>query len=169
MKRMTMLVVLALVGVLPVYGAPDIQIQAAEVVGFGIFEAASTRSYRGYSGSLVPSDSVAGVQFVKYTEQIPAVLGTNFGFQYIINSRPRGRKVDVTLVIRVPGEGMQRPNGKIYKEFKYKQEVMLGNESLHGYGFDESWEIVPGIWEFEVWFQKALIVRRKFDVVATES
>lgn len=146
----------------------DLEISATQIVGYGVFEAASVRRDRSISSSAIGRDDVRGVQFIEYTSDIPAVLGKNFGFQYIINSQPAGSKVDVTHVIKFPSPGLVRPGGQVFEVSREERTARLGHETLHGYGFDVEWEIVPGEWTFEVWHNDALIVRKSFNVIEVE-
>ncbi len=145
--------------------AEDVLIRAAEIVGYGIFDTTSTVAQRGFTSSSIAKDSVRGVRFLEYTTEIPGVLGTNFGFQFVINSTPRGKPVRVTSVIKFPEPGIQRPGGKLYTESRDTHQVIMGQKSLHGYGFDEEWEIVPGTWVFELWYQSARLIKKTFTVL----
>ena len=121
----------------------DLRVQAAEIVGYGVFKTASQKTHRGFTGSAIAADTVTGIQFTDFTKEIVARLGTNFGFQYIINSTPRGKTMPIRSVIKFPAPGLQRPGGKLYVESVEKKEVRIGQPSLHGYGFDKEWELVP--------------------------
>ncbi len=146
----------------------DLEIRAAEIVGYGIFDAATTSARRGFSGSSMARDDVRGVRFLDYTTDIPGELGLNFGFQYVINSSPKGRPIRVTSVIKFPEQGMQRPKGRLYTESRDNHEVVIGEKALHGYGFDEEWEIVPGTWVFELWHKEARLIKKTFQVLGPD-
>jgi hypothetical protein len=145
--------------------AADVLIRAAEIVGYGIFDTSSSVSERGFSSSSLAKDNVRGVRFLEYTTDIPGKLGTNFGFQFIVNSTPIGKAIRVTTVIKFPEQGMQQPKGRHYAESRDTHEVILGQKSLHGYGFDEEWEIVPGTWVFELWYRDARLIKKTFTVL----
>lgn len=143
----------------------DLQIQAAQIVGYGIFKAASQSSYRGFTRSSIAADTVRGVQFTDFTNEIPGVLGTNFGFEYVVNTTPRGQLMRIRSIIKFPEPGLQTPGGRLYPESIEVKDVRIGERNLHGYGFDEEWEIVPGEWVFEIWYKKARIIKKTFTVV----
>jgi len=149
-------------------GATDLEIRAAEIVGYGIFDATNVRHSRGFTPNAIAKDAVRGIRFIDYTTDIAAVKGRNFGFQYVINSTPAGKPIDVTSVVKFPAGGLKRPNGKVYHESKDRHQVKLGRKALHGYGFDEDWEIVPGEWIFEVRHRGALIIKKSFNVYLPE-
>lgn len=146
-------------------GDTEIEISVAEITGYGIFETGQSARYSGFSKRMIAADAVTGVRFVEYTNEIPARLGVNFGFEYSINSTPRGAKIPVRSIIRFPEPGLQHPSGKHYAESIEEKHIKIGDSSLHGYGFDESWEIVPGQWVFEIWHRNARLIRKTFTVV----
>ncbi|MCB1693138.1 MAG: DUF3859 domain-containing protein, partial [Pseudomonadales bacterium] len=135
-------------------------------VAFGIFDSRPGSGTRLASSSRRPAaDDVDDVRFTEFTSDIPAKLGTDFGIQYVINTMPKGAPLRVTNVIRFPGEGIKRPNGRVWKESREDREVKVGIRDFYGYGFDRPWEIVPGEWEFEVWCNGARIIRKTFNVL----
>lgn len=145
----------------------DFTVSATEIQGYGLFEISSSARHTGFSRSAVAADAVRGVRFTNFTNEVPPVLKTNFGFQYTINSTPRGQRIPIRSVIHFPEPGLQRPDGKIYKQSVENKQIRLGRSELHGYGFDEPWEIVPGEWVFEVWHRDARLIRKVFVVADT--
>ena len=145
----------------------ELQVSGAELNGYGLFETATSQRRSSYSDRTAGADVVTGVRFTEFTSEIPAVLKTNFGFNYSINTTPRGQKLWVKQVIRFPEPGLHHPGGKVYRESVERKQVEIGKSTLHGYGFDEAWEIVPGEWVFEVWYQKARLIRKTFIVTAS--
>jgi hypothetical protein len=148
--------------------ATDLAVRAAEIVGFGIFDASTTVAQHGFTPSTMAKDDVRGIRFVEYTTDIPAELGVNFGFQYIINSSPKGKPIRVTTVIKLPEGGLQRPGGRLYTESRDTHDVIIGKKALHGYGFDEEWEMVPGIWVFELWYKDARLIKKTFTIYSLD-
>jgi hypothetical protein len=148
--------------------ATDLAVRAAEIVGFGIFDASTTVPRHGHTPSTMAKDDVRGIRFMEYTTDIPAELGVNFGFQYVINSSPKGKPIRVTTVIKFPEGGLQRPGARLYTESRDTHDVIMGNKLLHGYGFDEEWEIVPGKWVFELWYKDARLIKKTFTVYSPD-
>jgi|Marorgknorr_s2lv_3_1036020.scaffolds.fasta_scaffold01937_10 hypothetical protein len=144
---------------------PDIHISVAEITGCGIFEIASSRRHSGFSTTTMAADSVSGLRFTTHINEIPALQGINFGFEYSINSTPLGQKIPIRSIIRFPDPGLFHPGGKHYTESVEHKHVRIGERSLHGYGLDEPWEVVPGEWVFEIWYKDARLIRKTFSVV----
>jgi len=149
--------------------ATDLVVRAAEIVGFGIFDASTTVARHGYTASTMAKDDVRGIRFLEYTTDIPAKLGVNFGFQYVINSSPRGKPIRVTSVIKFPEGGVKRPGGRLYTESRDTHDVIIGKKALHGYGFDEEWEMVPGTWIFELWHRQARLIKKTFTIYTIDA
>ena len=143
----------------------EIHISVAEITGYGLFKTARSIRETAFSTNAIAADSVSGVRFTEFTNKIPAQLGVNFGFEYSINSSPRGGRIHIRSVIRFPEPGLVHPQGRHYEKSVERKYVRLGERSLHGYGFDESWEIVPGEWVFEIWYKDARLIRKTFTVV----
>lgn len=145
--------------------AQDIQVQAAEILGYGVFESVNARRTRGYRAHAPGADSIDGLRFTNITHDIPGELGTEFGLQYVINSSPKGSTIQVTKVIRFPGNGLTQPGGRTYTVSREQRAIRIGEPDIYGFGFDEAWEIVPGPWIFEIWHNDARIIRKSFNVV----
>jgi hypothetical protein len=145
--------------------AQDTYINAAETLAFGTFSATGTKRFtRGATRSAPPADTIEDYRFEDFTTRIPMVLGTQFGIEYQVNTKPKNRPISLTKIIRFPEPGLQQPRGKTYYESKETQRLKVGEPHLHGYGFDEEWELVPGEWVFEVWHNKAKLVSKTFTV-----
>lgn len=145
--------------------AQDTFINAAETLAFGLFTSSEkNKSSTGATENAPPVDSVEKYWFTDFTSQIPMVLGAEFGIEYRINTKPAGRPIDITTIIYFPEPGLVRPKGKTYKKSIETKRVSIGEPQLHGYGFDEAWELVAGEWVFEVWHKKARLIRKTFTV-----
>mgnify|MGYP003323578533 CR=1 FL=1 len=140
-------------------------LHASELVSYGIFSAKSENN--GLLDNGVPVTTVSEVLFNEYTHIIPAELGTNFGFQYIIHGSSNGA-TNVSHHIMFPALGLTTPVGERHTQFVSEEEVIVGHRVLHGYSFDEPWEMVPGDWVFEVWHNDSKLLRQVFTVTTNE-
>lgn len=167
LHRILLLVVLLLPGTFVQGDEEELHISVAKITGYGVFEASSSRRHSGYSERTLAVDTVSGIRFVQQTTDIPGKVGTNFGFQYSLNSTPKGQKVAIRSIIRFPEPGLVHPSTeRVYRESVESKYIRIGEPSLHGYGFDEAWEIVPGDWSFEIWHGDARLIRKTFRVVS---
>jgi hypothetical protein len=141
--------------------AAEAPLHASELVSYGIFSAKSENN--GLLDNGVPVTTVSEVLFEEYTHTIPAELGANFGFQYVIHGSSN-RATNVSHLIMFPAPGLSTPAGERHAQFVSQEEVIVGHRVLHGYSFDESWEMVPGDWVFEVWHNDSKLLRQVFTV-----
>jgi hypothetical protein len=131
-----------------------------------------------YTGRVVQTNGVpAGVAgiahdldsvtLVQGTTNIPARVGTRFGFRY----STRGAIWNAPIVLTIVGEHppIKDPkSGKVLTrdEFKVNSSVY---QPYVIYTFDENWEAVPGNWKFEVWHQGKKLCEQSFTVVADQN
>jgi hypothetical protein len=145
--------------------AQDTFINAAETLAYGVFTSSDRNTFtKAATDDAPPADTVENYRFREFTTQIPMALGTEFGLEYQINTKPKGRPISITTVIRFPEVGLKQPRGRKYRSSRESKRVSIGDPQLHGYGFDEAWELVPGEWVFEVWHKKAKLITKTFTV-----
>lgn len=170
MNRFLSLFVLVLFLISPKTLAQDTLISAAETLAFGLFTSTEVAKYsRGATSNAPPVDAVTKYRFREFTSQIEMVIGQEFGIEYQVNRKPRGRPIEITTVIHFPEPGLVHPRGHTYLKSEETKMVKIGYPHLHGYGFDEEWELVPGKWVFEVWHKKAKLVSKTFTVTGASS
>lgn len=102
-------------------------------------------------------------EFRKQTFEVPAVLGTRFGFRYVINGVPAGAQVPI--VIRKIYPGLKDPARKeIVYGHEYTRNHKIGETYGTGYGFDHPWELVSGPWTFQLLYRKKILAELTFKV-----
>lgn len=130
--------------------------------------------YSGVNREAVPESGVAGGQRVKSanlkletsTDRVPARVGTMFGFRYQIVGQPLGQPVLLKFVTRFPRPGLLPPGsrGEPVAINEYTSPRAIGDIFWRGYGFDEPWELVPGVWTFEIWSGDDKLIEKSFTV-----
>ena len=144
----------------------DVVVRAAEITAFGVFEERGKAFKLGYSATEPGTDTVDDVRFVGWNRQIPGEVGVSFGIQYIVHSRPKGSRIKIIARIEFPEGGLVTPQGYVYQSSEEIQYIKLGEENFYGFGFDETWEIVPGDWKFQIKYKNAIIAQKTLTVVA---
>jgi hypothetical protein len=109
--------------------------------------------------------TVTNTVLAQKTTQIPAKLGVRFGLRYRLVGAPADEVVEIKKITRFPPEGMRNPNTR---ETTFRNELMLsrriGAESYTGYGFDQDFELVPGVWTIELWSGDRKLASQSFTV-----
>ena len=117
------------------------------------------------SGTRVILDEPARLESA--TTKIPALPGTRFGIRYVLHGAPTGGYAGIREVWRFPEPGLTNPKtGKTSHEQVDRAIVQVTDKEIFsGYALLYDWELVPGIWTFEVWTGEQLLLKQLFDVV----
>ena len=99
------------------------------------------------------------------TDRIPAKIGNLFGFRFKINGKPDGAVIKTKCITILPSTGLTHPETgeTVYREVFF-DEIKIGEMRIRGYSFDYEWELVPGVWTFQIWYQEQKLAERSFFV-----
>jgi hypothetical protein len=110
--------------------------------------------------------AVTTARNIESTTTIPARLGLEFGFRYIVVGEPAGTEVTLDIVTVYPAQGLRDPNSrKSVHESRYQRTKKIGDTVYLGYGLENPWEIEPGIWTFQIWYDNRKLADQSFTVV----
>ena len=138
-------------------------VRTVDVVEQGIYTADIERQVRGEDGLF--RNVLSNICHVIDTTTVPARLGLHFGFRYRLNGSADGQTVDLRTVTLFP-TAMQPPGATrpiTSAEQIYRRQI--GTVSFTGYAFDETSELVPGIWAFQMWHGRRMVSEMKFTIV----
>jgi len=152
--------------------APPATITGITIVKAGTYTGNSV-SEPARSGQESPTGTVgtdATWTFVSDSDDVSGKPGTQFGVEFRIDGEPRGDGVTVYLLLIFPPQGIHNPNtGRTMYAAKVAfPNMKIGALCLVGYGFDNEWEIVPGQWTQQIWYQDKMLGERKFTVGKVE-
>ncbi len=108
--------------------------------------------------------------FVSDSADVAGKVGTQFGIEFRIDGTPPGEGVTLHLALTFPPRGIRNPNtGDMLHTAKIAfPNLKIGALCLVGYGFDNAWEIVPGVWTAQIWYQDRMLAERTFTVGKAE-
>ncbi len=110
---------------------------------------------------------VTETEFIEQTFRIPAILGIRFGFRYRINGTPDGKTVPIRIKKIYPGlKDPMKPNVTYSHEYVGTHEI--GHVYGTGYGFDHAWELVTGMWTFQLLYESKILGEISFEVYKTK-
>jgi hypothetical protein len=150
MRRVALAVLLAVLAAAPAHAG-------AKLLSYGIF-----------SGKQVSCDlpngpimncQMAGVTHLTTATNIPGALGVMFGFNYSLDTGPGA----VRTTIIFPPAGLHNPRFPAAHSFATTDNCN-GADCLLSYAFDFPWEVVPGVWTFQVWQDGHVVLEKKFNV-----
>jgi hypothetical protein len=116
-----------------------VTVQSAEVVDYGV-----------YKIDITGEPPTPGLVLVSGSDQVPATLGTAFGFHFILKGKPVGAMADVDIVVEHP-PFKNKPGGTGATLDRNPWRYKIGEKAGFVYSLDYEWEAVPGKWAIEVW------------------
>ena len=142
------------------------RIDRIDVGEFGIFTADTTGQVSAPGSVTGTRNVVTDIRLAETTRTIPAQLGVRFGFRYTVVGAPAGTIVPLQIVAVYPNPGVIDPaTQQRAAESRWDAAVAIGTMTYSGYKFDNSWEIVPGVWTLQVWYQGRKLAEQSFTVV----
>jgi hypothetical protein len=101
---------------------------------------------------------------IAQTNEIPAKVGTTFGYQIVVNGSPTGALADFEVVVH---PAFTKPDGKVTDtKDRVPWRYWIGKQSSYTYTFDYDWEAVPGNWLIEIWRNGKRLASKEFVVGA---
>ncbi len=152
---------------------PTVAEQTSAITGITVTNAgtytAQTTSAPARPGQDTPTGTVGtdvNWHFVSDSPDVAGKAGTEFGIEFRLDGAPAGDSLTLHAVFIFPPQGMRNPNtGDIMLAAKVAfPNMKIGGLCLVGYGFDNAWEIVPGVWSEQIWYQDRMLAERSFTV-----
>jgi hypothetical protein len=141
------------------------QIERIDIVGKGIYQVAVgklTPDKRAPTGVVA---SVKNATKIEDTTTVHARIGLEFGIQYVIVGSPKGAQVPIRIVNVYPKQGLRNPKThKTIRGVEIVRNKIIGDVIYAGYAFENEWEIVPGMWKFELWNKNRKLAEQSFTV-----
>jgi len=156
---------------------PTVAEQTAIVTGITITKVgtytAQTTSAPARPGQDTPTGTVGtdvNWHFVLDSPHVAGKAGTQFGIEFRLEGTPAGDGVTLHAAFTFPPQGIRNPNtGDMMHTAKVAfPNMKIGALCLIGYGFDNGWEIVPGVWTEQIWYQDRMLAERSFTVNKAE-
>lgn len=158
-------IALLLLAAVPSVSAQAPRIEGIDLVDYGIYDATFTRRIED-SGSVGGSRSgVTTIKLRERTSTIQAQKGLQFGVRFFVVGEPKNAPVPLRFVTRFPPQGVRDATTGItsYRN-EHVRTAKVGGADFSGYSFDYDWEMVPGVWTFEVWHGGRKWVEQSFTV-----
>ena len=144
---------------------PSKDISGAEILGYGLYKSLPIEMAP-FSSTVGTPVQIETTQLIKQTDQIPAVLNTHFGIQFVIHGTPKCKLVELRQVMLFP----PTPDSKTGK-ITMRDEVLvkIGLEDDKDVGayltLDSPADLVPGSWTFQIFDHDKKLLEKTFTVV----
>jgi hypothetical protein len=140
------------------------KVEGADIGRFGLFTtdetvvqiASGTASGRVRAARRMPT-------WMSAAETIARAKGAVFGYEFTVRGQPKGSSADVKVVVEHPP--FQAPGSVTPSAVEsWLQPIIFETPSFAGYGLDEDWEMVPGMWTVRVYRGSRLLCEKAFTI-----
>jgi Domain of unknown function (DUF3859) len=140
----------------------------AEILWAGLYEAQITGTITQPGTAAGRTNELFNTKKLRATTTIDGRLGVSFGTEYLLVGQPAGAEVPITIVVNLPKEGLRNParGERMYREQWVASYRTIGGANIVGYTFEHAWEVVPGLWTFEIWSGDQKLGEQSFCVLA---
>jgi hypothetical protein len=159
---------LVLLALLPIVANAEVpRVTSIDVVEIGIYSANEQSEKAAPDTATGRVTFLTNLRLVQKTTVVPARQGIRFGFRYKIVGSPAGATALLHMVTIFPTPGLQNPaKQQVTTQSEFDIEHPVGTTVFRTYSLDDTWEAVPGVWSFQIWYQGKLMAEQKFTVVA---
>ncbi len=148
--------------------AQQATIEAAEILWAGTYRAQIVGTVEQPGTAIGKTNQLGDIVKLETTTTVRARLGTSFGIEFRLSGAPEGAEAPITIVVVLPKAGLFNPatQKRTFREEWRPSPRLVGGASLVGYLLEMDWEIVPGIWTFEIWSNGRKLGEQPFCVIA---
>jgi Domain of unknown function (DUF3859) len=140
--------------------------ESVELLEFGIFKKTNSLNDLNDGGTISGRrHAVAEAVLVERTTNIPARIGTSFGFRVKYRGQTPGAVVRCTAKCLHP-KLTDPSSGRNSEVEHWDTSSLSGREEYIGYTLDNAWELVPGEWKIQLWVGPKLMVEKTFTLYA---
>jgi hypothetical protein len=141
--------------------------QGAEIAWAGLFRADVVGTTEQPDTAIGRTNQLAGVKKLQSTTIVPARLGVSFGLEYRLTGDRDGDLATIKIVVVPPKAGLLNPATakRVHRETWRPSTVVVGAPTLIGYKLEHDWEVVPGLWRFEIWQGARKLAEQSFCLV----
>ena len=103
--------------------------------------------------------------FLQQTDRVPLTLGTAFGVSFVVEA-PGRSTVRLRSITRYPSPGLTNPKtGTTGLHDEVVITVPVGKPVVDEFLFSYEWELVPGVWVWQLWDGEKKLAEKSFVVV----
>ena len=146
-------------------------VDRAEILWAGTYNAQIVGTVNQPDTAAGRTNKLGQIQKLETTTTIRGRLGANFGFEYALSGTPAGAHAAIEITVLLPEPGLLNPaTGKrTLRERWQPSPSLVGGATVVGYRFEKDWEILPGLWKFEIGHHGRKLGEQSFCVLAEPS
>jgi hypothetical protein len=166
-----MTIILSIIALLLTSGAAYTQtpqIERIRSTEYGIYTV--DREIQGRDALGINKAAASNVRHAATLRNIPAQIGTTFGFRYEVMGKPHAAPVELRQVVIFPSPGLtpsfSSSSRSIIRD-EFLLQTRIGETSYAFYTLEDAFELVPGNWVFEIWQGNRRLAMQVFKVITS--
>ncbi|MES9994932.1 DUF3859 domain-containing protein [Desulfovibrio aminophilus] len=133
---------------------------SARIVEFGVYDVVSSPVDQ--SGAVSgTANAVRGLRLLQGTDRVPARVGVNFGMRFQLIGSAAAYPIETRVVY--PKAMVNPETGRSATVETFGAEIKPG-PNYHGFTFEHEWELLPGVWRFQIYSRGRLLLEKAFTV-----
>lgn len=131
-------------------------------INYGLFNSTLTNYEKNPTSPSGQSRLADNNGFYETTTDVPMRLDIEFGIEFMIESSVK-KSVDIIIVLTYP-KPIVNEKGQIFKEYKSYRTIQTNNKNWTGYILNKEYELVSGIWNYEIFSNGKLLYTKQFNI-----
>jgi hypothetical protein len=166
-----MTIILSIIALLLTSGAAYTQtpqIERIRSTEYGIYTV--DREIQGRDALGINKAAASNVRHAATLRNIPAQIGTTFGFRYEVMGKPHAAPVELRQVVIFPSPGLTpsfSSSSRSIIQDEFLLQTRIGETSYAFYTLEDAFELVPGNWVFEIWQGNRRLAMQVFKVITS--
>jgi hypothetical protein len=166
-----MTIILSIIALLLTSGAAYTQtpqIERIRSTEYGIYTV--DREIQGRDALGINKAAASNVRHAATLRNIPAQIGTTFGFRYEVMCKPHAAPVELRQVVIFPSPGLTpsfSSSSRSIIQDEFLLQTRIGETSYAFYTLEDAFELVPGSWVFEIWQGNRRLAMQVFKVITS--
>jgi uncharacterized protein DUF3859 len=140
------------------------QVTRIDIVDYGIYTQDIVSSPAAPGDVAGTTHTVANIHLVTQTRTIPAQKSLDFGYRYLVVGTPADAVITLDDVVIFPSPMVDPATGRSGDRSELVVPRTLGKVHFSAYGLDKDWQILPGVWTFQLWYQGSKLAEQSFTV-----
>ena len=141
------------------------RVRRCEIVEYGLYDLKTDKQLNA-PGVAAGSVAVTTGKLIRTTTEIPARLGTGFGYRIKLIGSPVGATVKVKDINIVPEPGLRNPStGNVLYREESDYTRKIGDTWRSDYQLNHEWTLLPGKWIFQIWVDDRKMCEQVFNLV----
>jgi hypothetical protein len=146
------------------------KVERVEIIEAGIYRAETLTIEQAPGTASRQRNILSYTGLIELTTRIEAKIGVHFGMRYRVVGRPANAAVRLTSVTLYPAPGLKSPTAASHQaRGEHPLLATIGQINYRGYVFEQDWELVPGVWTFELWDGQRKLASQAFEVVKSRA